>query len=150
MRVNEVHLALVALLVVVDQSHYGFDTQTDTRHADKVALVVVYTVVDEDRKFVLVGHVQVDVDFVGRLHYQHTKVPGIARFLRVDLLEHTLFRLVVVAAGAGDEIGGVSVVLGHDLIEVTGDLRRVTLASQRPVTQKGVVGHHRGNQDRSH
>ncbi|MNT74448.1 hypothetical protein D3C72_2132700 [compost metagenome] len=128
MPINEVHLALVALLVIIDQPHHGFDAQADTGNADKFAMVVVYAIVDEYRELVLVGHVQVDVDFVRRLHFQHAKVPGIAWFLRVDLLEHTLLCLVIVAAGAGDEISRVGVVLGRDLIEIAGELRRVTLA----------------------
>ncbi|MNJ67550.1 hypothetical protein D3C77_637330 [compost metagenome] len=40
--------------------------------------------------------------------------------------------------------------LTHDLVQVAVHLSRVPFAGQRPVTQKGVVGHHRGDQDRPH
>ncbi|MNT17132.1 hypothetical protein D3C72_1522680 [compost metagenome] len=125
MRIDEVHLTLVALLVVIDQAYHGFDRKTDAGDTDEVAAVVEHAVVDEHCHFVLVGHVQVDVDFIGRVQFQHTVVPGVARLLRVDFLHYAFLRLVVVAGGAGDEKCGVGTVLAHDFIEVPGDLRRV-------------------------
>ncbi|MCY1433223.1 hypothetical protein D9M71_492450 [compost metagenome] len=129
MRIDEVHLTLVALLVVIDQAYHGFDRKTDAGDTDEVAAVVEHAVVDEHRQFVLVGHVQVDVDFIGRVQFQHPVVPGVAWLLRVDFLHYAFLRLVVVAGGTGDEKCGVGTVLAHDFIEVAGNLRRVALTA---------------------
>ncbi|MNG95117.1 hypothetical protein D3C79_541430 [compost metagenome] len=147
--VDEEHLALVALLIVIDQADHRFDRQADTGNADELAVVIEHPVVDEYREAVLIGHVEVDVDLVGRVHFQHPLVPGIPRFLWVDLLQYA-FGLVVDTRVAGDEERRVGLVLAHDFAQVSGDLGGVALAAQGPVAQEGVVGHHRRDQDRPH
>ncbi|MNQ48083.1 hypothetical protein D3C85_619480 [compost metagenome] len=145
--VDEIHTALITLLVLVDQLDHGVDGQANPGRADESAVVVVDLVVDEEGQVVLVGEVRVDVDLVRILHVPHAKVPGVAGLGGLDLLEHTL-GVVVGQAGVGDEERGVGAVVGHDLVEVTGHLVGILFTIDHPVAHEGVAGHHRGNQDR--
>ena len=146
--VDEVHAALVTLLVFVDQLDYRIDRQANAGSADETVVVVIDLVVDEEGQVVFVGEVRVDIDLVGIGHVADTEIPGIARFRGLDLFEHA-FGVVVGEAGVGDKKCRVGAVVGHDLVEVASHFLGVLLAVDHPVTHEGVAGHHRGNQDRS-
>lgn len=139
---------LVAALVLVDQLDHRGHTQSHPGSTDKAVLVVVHLVVDEYGQAVLVGHVQVDVDLVGCLEVAQAEIPGIAPCVGLHLLEHAL-GLVVSEGAVGDEERGEGVLLDHDLAQVACHALGVLFARQYPVTQKRILGHHRGDQHRA-
>ncbi|MNE24687.1 hypothetical protein D3C80_1179840 [compost metagenome] len=147
--VDEIDAALVALLVLVDQLDHGIDGEPHASGTHEAVLVVEHLVVDEHCHFVLVGHVQVDVDFIRFGHVAHAEIPDVARLLLLDLFEHAL-GLIVGERGVGNEKGGVGAVVVHDFTQVAGHLVGVAFTGHHPVAHEGVARHHRGDQDRPH
>ena len=146
--VGEQHRALVAALVLVDQLDHRRYAQPDTGGSDEAVLVVMYLVVDEHGQAVLVGHVQIDVDLIGRLEVAQAEIPGIAPGAGLYLLEHA-FGLVVGEGAVRHEKRREGVLLAHDFAKVAGHALGILLAGQHPVPQEGVLGHHRGDQHRA-
>ena len=105
--------------------------------------------IDEDHQRVAVGQVGIDVGLVGLRHVAHAEVPDVARLTLRHLLEDAV-GLIVDARALGHEEAGEGVVPGGNLLQVARDLGDVALAGQHPVAQEGIVGHHRGDEDRPH
>ena len=146
--VGEVDGAVVAALVVVDQLDHRIHREADAGHADEVVLVIEHLEVDEEGQAVGVGHVRIDADLVGLGHVAHAEVPGIARLVLADLLEHAL-GLVVGAALLGDEEAGEGAVVVLDFAQVAGHGLGILLAGDHPVAQEGIARHHRGDLGRA-
>ena len=148
-RVDQIHSAVKALLVGVDQLDHAFHGQADAGNAEKMLCLVEHPVVDEDGHAVLVGHVDVDIDLVGLFQLADTEVPGVTGLILGHLLEDA----AALEVGTGlfrNEEAGEGVVAVLYLAQIAGDLPDVLLTVFDPVVQEGVVGHHRGDQHRAH
>jgi len=147
-QIDEIDLAFVALLILIDQATHGVNREADAGGPDVIVRVIEDAVVDEDGQCVGIGKIGVNVDLVVLGHAAHTVVPGVARFEGRHALESAFGGVVGATLVRNEEAAESAMALFH-FLEESGHVRQGFLTAQDPVAHESVVCHRHRDQDRA-